>query len=905
MNYKTIIFLSLLIITTSVSFGNDCLPLHSKQAPVNNVIGDISYEQKFAIKPVSNTSEVVRIKTHLNYVEKQLRQAETDHLSLTQKATRTKLLNLLSIYANDGKFPTNYEYPNQRKSVFYDKDDRVCAVGYLVQQTAGQQAVDYINDKYKHASIFEMKDPVVTDWIANSGLSTLECAMIQPTYGGGGGWIIPDPMPRRPRPIAGMFGLEVRSNQIDVEITGNTATTCMDQVFYNPTSDQLQGYFIFPLPQNATIDYFSMFINGKETQGEVLDAEKARKIYQDIVNRSADPALLEYYNNKLFRVKIFPIQPRSEQRVKLTYTYNMPIDNGTIEYQFPLKIREDQKANPLENFSFKIDITASDKIKNIYCPTHEVEINRKGEKQATVGFEGSNVSTNQDLKVYYSIDNSKVGISMLNHKQVDEEGYFMLNLSPGLDRFQEVINKDITFVLDASGSMSGEKMDQAKKALSFCINNLNEKDKFNIIRFSTEATSLFESRQLANEASIQRARTYLKELRAIGGTNIDEALELALKDGKQADRPHFVVFLSDGKPTIGETAEKALLSKIEKHNAENTRIFTFGIGTELNAHLLDKLTEMTHGYRTYVLPEEDIEIKVSDFYTKVSSPILTDVKINFDRNISISEMYPKQVPDLFKGSTVTLMGRYSGNGQGKITLSGKVNGKEESFSYNTEFERKNDDNEFIPPLWAARCVGYLLDQIRLHGENKELVNEVVRVAKKHGIITPYTSYLIIEDEEQQVSMNNIRREDQLIRPRILNAPEVEEEMSINYQDLKSTNLGEVSVRASKSVQSLNDASNISASSNKEKKLDYTSDTGETMNLAQDISNIQGRAFYNNNNTWVDSKIQESNNHKTLKIQFNSTDYFNLVQTNPESVNYLALGRNVRFMLNNTLYEIYE
>lgn len=722
-----------------------------------------------------------------------------------------------------------------------------------------------------------------------------------------GGWLIipPEQERRIPRPTAGMFALEVKSAQINTTINGQAATTSVDQVFFNPTRHQLQGYYFFPIPQDATIDKFSMYINGKETQGEILDADKAKKIYEDIVRQSLDPALLEFYNQGLLRVRIFPIQPQSDQRVKLTYTQALDKDNGTVAYQFPIGSRKD-KTQKMPELSFKVTIESQEKIKNIYSPTHEVEVIRKGEKEATVGFEASAVNTQSNFKLYYRTDKSKLGMSVLSYNESqNEDGYFFMNISPGFAENQEIVAKDITFVLDASGSMAGEKMEQAKKALQFCISNLNEKDRFNIVRFSTEASTLYDQVKPANKANIKEAEGYIDGLRPIGGTNIEEALDLALDSKTKEGRPYFIVFMTDGKPTIGETDEAALLKLVGNKNTDNTRIFTFGIGTELNTHLLDKLTDMTKAYRTYVLPDEDIEIKVSDFYTKVASPILTDIEIKFDEKTKVTQVQPKQLPDLFKGGTITLMGRYKKAGKATILVKGKLNGKIEAFEYEVNFEEKNTKNEYIASLWAARTVGYLLDQIRLQGESKEVIDEVVRLSKKHGIITPYTSYLILEDEAISLRNRTITPQDQLIRSRVTQDAEFIEERDIAYDDMKKTS-GKESVKASKEAQDLNQATNISAPATTDVALDYKDKMGESKNLAEDIQNLNGRAFYKNDNIWVDSYVQLKNtNNKSRRIKFNSKEYFELLNDEPESRTYLALGKNVRFVMNNKLIEVYE
>ena len=363
-----------------------------------------------------------------------------------------------------------------------------------------------------------------------------------------------------------LFPLESRSTKIDTKIFDQTATTTIEQVFFNPTGRRLEAYFLFPVPKDVVISKFTMNINGKMQEAELLDATKAREIYEQIVRRAQDPALLEYYNRGMFRVRIFPIEPNSEQRIQLTYSETLQKDNGTISYSFPLNTAK-YSAKPLNNLSMRVSIEGSSKIKTVYCPSHESEIIRKGDKNASVGFEIKNVRPDRDFELYYNMDNAKFGFSMLNFKESKEDGYFFLNISPGLGEAKEIVQKDIVFVMDKSGSMSDKKMDQAKKSLKFCIENLNQGDRFELIPFSTEASPLFGEVSEFNAENKKKAIERIDALKAIGGTNIDEAIQLALSSQKtKSDRPFFIIFMTDGKPTIGETQEEALLSKIKLLN---------------------------------------------------------------------------------------------------------------------------------------------------------------------------------------------------------------------------------------------------------------------------------------------------------------------------------------------------
>lgn len=703
----------------------------------------------------------------------------------------------------------------------------------------------------------------------------------------------------RPNPLPNPFPLEVVYHKVDVKIDGQSAVTKIDQAFYNPSHHQLEGYYIFPVPKGAVINNFTMVINGKETKAELLDADKARKIYEDIVRQMRDPALLEYSEQNIFKLRIFPIEPRSEKKISISYSQVLESDNNIFEYIYPLNT-EKFSAKPLKNVSVKIDLKSNEKIKNIYCPTHEVDIINKSDNHSIISYEDEKIKPDIDFKLYFSKNSSSVGLSLLSYQTSKDDGYFLLSASPSIDIDKSSIeNKDITFILDVSGSMSGEKLEQAKKALLYCVNNLNAGDHFNVIRFSTEAYPLFNSLKKADKQNINEAKRFIDDLQAIGGTNIEEAFNLAFKDYKDSNRPHFIVFITDGKPTIGEMNDEKLVNRILNSNKNKSRIFTFGIGNEINTHLLDKLTDATKAWRTYVSDEEDIEIKVSNFYDKIQSPILSDLKLDFG-TIEVYQTYPKDLPDLFKGSNLLVFGRYKGNGNAKIALSGKLNGKQKEFTLQDNFTASDNKYNFIPPLWASRRIGYLLDVIRLNGEDKELVDEITALAREHGIITPYTSYLIMEDEEIRVRGGRLVDGFQTIPP----APELKRENEADYFRMKDKS-GRGSVEVSEEFQGLNSATNFKQMQQGNERLAYKDSNGQSKNLSQQVKNVMGRAVYQQNKFWVDSELQKRETKNKKRIQFNSEEYFALLNKEPETAQFLALGQNVRFYHNNVYYEVHE
>jgi Ca-activated chloride channel family protein len=719
------------------------------------------------------------------------------------------------------------------------------------------------------------------------------------------GLIIVPPSPGQPGP-ANPYPLQVNYHHVETVIDNMIAVTSVDQEFYNPTAQRLEGYYLFPIPENAIIGKFNMYIDGKETEAELLDAAKARQVYEEIVRKLIDPALLEYYGKGMFKARIFPLDPHSVKRVKISYRETLEKNNGTVGYTYPLNTEKFSSA-PVKDVTIKVSLTTSGRLKNAYCPSHETEIIRKSSHEAAIGYESHNTTPDKDFSFYYTTDSSKFGISLLTQRESGNDGYFFLNISPDYDiEKNDIEEKDITFILDVSGSMAGKKLEQAKAALHFCVANLNTEDRFEIVRFSTEAEALFGKLTTADSIERNKAYKFISDLRAIGGTNIEEALRLAFAVKTNSNRPYMIIFITDGKPTIGKTGEDELVAMLQTANSAKTRVFTFGIGDEINTHLLDKLTDITSAYRTYVTPDEDIEVKVSDLYTKVQSPLFTDLSIDFGNQIDARLLYPKTLPDLFRGSTITLLGRYRGHGLTDITLKGRVHGQKKEIVYKAEFPESKNNNLFISALWAARRIGFLLDQIRLNGTDKELVDEVTSLAKTYGIVTPYTSFLIVEDDDLMVQQKRIREEDRSLSSTLRGSGSgFVEEKKQDFEAMKSKS-GAPSTRASSEVQALTNSANTDQIKENQKRLNYKSKDGVTRNITQQVKFIQGRAFYNNGTNWMDIEVQkQSEQIKKHRIKYGNSEYFDLLKQHPVVSQYFALGKNVAFVMKGEIYEISE
>ncbi|HEM48847.1 MAG TPA: VWA domain-containing protein, partial [Caldithrix sp.] len=521
----------------------------------------------------------------------------------------------------------------------------------------------------------------------------------------------------------------------------------LEQTFANPSRFRLEGEYLFAIPDEANVNDFYLYIDGKKTKGRVLDAGQADKIYTDIVRSMRDPALLEFVGHGLFKARIFPIEANSERKIELSY--NQVIRNDADMYRFTLPIRQCGQGS-ISQYHMKIELKADRELANIYSPSHQVQINRKDARHVTITMEQNNIESTKDLIIYYSLAENEINANLFTFRpRTDKDGYFLFYASPKYQIDQKkIISKDFIFVIDVSGSMQGEKIEQAREALKFCINGLNKEDRFEIITFSSSVNNFQKALKKAGQDEIENARYFINNLDANGGTNINEAMLTALRlKTERNERPTNIVFLTDGLPTEGEQDINSILANIKNAGNDFIRIFSFGVGYDVNTFLLDKISSDSHGSANYVKPGENIEREISTLFAKISSPVLTDPQIDF-ANANVYDVYPQKLPDIFQGQSVIVVGRYRNPGNTTIVLSGKQGNITRKFEYNMEFKRRDSDNDFVDNIWANRKVSHLLTQIRFNGENKELVESVKALGEEYGIVTPYTSYLVTEQQEE-------------------------------------------------------------------------------------------------------------------------------------------------------------
>ena len=706
----------------------------------------------------------------------------------------------------------------------------------------------------------------------------------------GQGVIIPDechrcpPLPRPlPRPMPIPRVLNIKSVKITTRIDAQVATTRVEQVFENETPYRLEGSYFFPIPESASISDFAIYDGDKRMAAEIVEKDKARRIYNEIVRRQIDPGLLEYAGKDLFQANVFPIEPRSTKKIELTYSQVLKNEGGTVSYRYELGSGRRIQPQPIKEIAASVEIISPIDLKNIFSPSHKIAVSKDGERRARLSFEGRGEESQKDFLLYYLLSEKDFGVSLLTHREPGKDGYFLMLISPksGIGE-QERVAKDIIFVLDTSGSMSGEKIAKAKAALKFGVESLSPQDRFNIISFSGEEHLMKAALVEAGSAGKQVGVKFIENLRAEGGTNINDALVAAFKQFQPGHRPAMVVFLTDGLPTVGPTDVKQIVRNAGEANRGGARLFSFGVGYDVNTSLLDKLAAENRGASDYIEPQEDLEVKVSNFFARVNYPVLSDLKLDFG-GVETDLMYPRAIGDLFKNSQLVVVGRYKNNvGSATVRLTGKIGSREAVFSFARQsFPEERSDNPFLGRLWATRRVGYLLEQVRLNGENRELKDEIIQLGTRYGIVTPYTSFLVTEDMKDTALRHNMPSAER----RRMNEMAKAAPPAGSPGGMMST--GQAAVDLTLAVRELKESDRV----------------GSPEFYSSRIRIVGDKTFRLQGEDWIDTEFKDAPALAKVEVQFGSDAFFNLIATEPGLADFFSLGKRVTVVFKGKVYRV--
>ena len=639
-----------------------------------------------------------------------------------------------------------------------------------------------------------------------------------------------------------------------------------------------------------------MTVNGKRVAAEILDSDKARGIYEGIVSKLRDPAILEFADRNTLRARIFPIAAGAEQTMEIEYSQSLSSSNNAWKYSLPQRL---PIGGAPQKSSVEIRVRPRQNVRGVYSPSHQIESKIDGDALRVTGEWTTDKTEARDFTLYGTQSQNGVGVNVWTQNVAGEDAYFMLMAAPDPNlNATEIAAKDVVFCFDTSGSMSGEKIEQARRALLNLLGNLNASDRFNIVTFSSDVNPFRDGLVNATAANIGAAKTFANNIKAVGGTNIDEALQTSLKmlssstrsaTANSPERAQQLVFMTDGQPTVGETDIDTILKNArDKNLVPNTqndkpgvwtkdillpraRLFAFGVGFDVNTKLLDALGEENGGASDYVLPNENIETVVGSLYQKIAFPAMSNLSLNWN-GANVYDVYPKTLPALFKGNTTVVFGRLkNATSSTRVTLSGVVNNK--TVTINGQISA--GENESVPRLWATRKVGFLLDDSRRKGVAPvgEVREEIIALSRKFGIVTPLTAALITEDESPRL----------ISRPEFLHRSDnrnyIENGARSASDSAFGASSGESAVLAAKSTTRMKSSTRVESNN--------------------DVKSVEGKTFLLKNGVWTDTLFDAKKNLKSENVKFASPRYFELAR-NAQFAKWLSVGQRVIVVIENRI-----
>jgi Ca-activated chloride channel family protein len=549
----------------------------------------------------------------------------------------------------------------------------------------------------------------------------------------------------------GGFGgrLEIEEHAVEVTINNGVAVTTVTQIFRNLEDRQVEALYTFPVPKGASVANFSMWINGTEMVGEVVEKERAREIYNSYKQVRRDPGLLEQTSYKTFEMRIFPIGPRAEQRVQISYYQELDFDHDWATYVYPLATttREAVDSRTRGRFALNLAVASEVPIVALESPSHadEFVVAKHGSHHVQASLETTGGDLNRDLVLAYQLVRPRTGIDVIASKQPGEDGFFLLTLTSGDELGQgRDEGMDYVFVLDISGSMNEDgKLGLSRSSLDAFIRALGPADRFDVITFNVAANNLFRELRVAEDATKNQAEDFLRQQRARGGTFLEPALREAYRY-KDPDRPLNVVVLSDG---MTEQSERRTLLRLIRERPGSTRLFAIGVGNEINRPLLEQLAEDAGGLAAFLSRGDDFDRQARAFRRKLLRPAATNLQISASGG-ALYDVEPQTLPNLYHGAPVRMYGRYGEPGSVELKLRGDLGG--ESFERTLHIDLAGDEaeNPEIERMWAWHRVQRLLKDADRNGDRREVTDEIVRLGEGFSIVTEYTSFLVLENDAE-------------------------------------------------------------------------------------------------------------------------------------------------------------
>jgi Ca-activated chloride channel family protein len=687
------------------------------------------------------------------------------------------------------------------------------------------------------------------------------------------GTIIPRPcVPRscvtaRPcMPCGQGQGVVRQSSHVRADLVDRVLRYEVTETFVNRGSGLGEADYIFPLPRGAAFEDLKLSINGELVSGETMSAERARGIYEEIVRRQRDPALVEWMGHGMLRARIFPIAPGEEKKVVVRFQMVAEREGDALRVDYfqgkrnEVAFATETSRDRSPSGSFTLTYPAASLYGSAYSPTHSISTSQRGDRrEVRVRGNASEITILIPVR-----GNSEPAISVLSYAPRNEDGFALITLSPPVIA-PRATPRDVTLVLDVSGSMSGVKIRQAREAGKQVLGTLGPSDRFRLIDFSTDVRTFREEFARATPENLRKATEYLESLRAVGSTNISGALDVALEGTVPSGRLGLVLFVTDGEPTVGERNADAIAARVDRLR-RNRRIFSFGVGADLNAALVERLALEGQGTAHFVRPEESVERAVALVADRLSTPVVTDLLVSVN-GVRLSKRHPAAASDVFAGQDFVMLTRYTGSGPATIRFEGNTASGPVSWTKRVAFARDSRDNSFVARLWATQRVGFLSAEKRNNGGSREIDEEIRELGEKYSIPTEFTSYLVLEPG---------------MDPRDARRGQLSQGVTVTGAAANAAPAPALESRQ-KAFESARASAELRAATS-------LADADMSVSKSDNVKRVGSRTFALRGDTWVDMARRDS--AQTVKVRAFSDAYFKLIDAIPELRDVFAIGDKV-------------
>ena len=688
------------------------------------------------------------------------------------------------------------------------------------------------------------------------------------------GWIVPRPCGIGPRPMDERIpnvvpirdcrpNIARTRSDVRVELADRVLKYEVEERFINRGGTIGEADYLFPLPNNAAFQDLKLSINGELVAGETMSADTARRIYENIVRTQRDPALVEWMGHGLLRARIFPLNPGEEKRVVVRFQSVAPREGDALRIDYFRGAGQNESvARDGGVTSFSLSYRPSGDLGAPYSPTHSLDMSdRDGRRVATVRGDARDVTLLVPLR-----RTGVAAVSMLPYAPGNEDGFALFTITPPPVARGEVTPRDVTLVIDVSGSMQGRKIEQARAAGRQLLGTLRGEDRFRLIDFSSDVRTFRDEYSLATPENLREANRYLDALEAQGGTNIEGALREAVRPAVTPGRLPLVLFVTDGEPTVGEQRPDRLVTiggDAARAGGAQRRIFTFGLGSDVNVSLLEQLALEARGTADFVRPDESVERMVGVVAGRLVDPVLTDVRVRVDGDVRLSRMLPAQASDVFADRDLVVLARYTGHGSARVTVEGNRRGSPVHWTTDVAFPDRERQNPFVARLWAAQRVGYLSAEKRRVGGSVEVDEEIRMLGERYGIPTEFTSYLVTEPQMNQAVLRGAAGG----MPMPAAAPR-----EMRFESAKAAS-------AQRTVSTVAVMDSLSAAAG-----------GRSRDASRSTRRVDTRTFVLRDSVWTDQRYRSDMATTTVKPF--SKAYFDLIAELPELRAVFALGPRV-------------